>query len=52
MKENVQRPQAGTVPRWVKNRNRNIELAKAVSRYTREYRGRKKMRNAAKVFLK
>lgn len=51
MKENMQRPQAGTVPHWVKNRNRNIELAKAVSRYTREYRGPEKDAERSKSIL-
>lgn len=51
MKENMQKPQAGTIPRWAKNRNRNIELAKAVSRYTQEYQGPEKDAERGKSIL-
>ena len=51
MKENVQRLQAGTVPRWAKNRNRNIERAKAISRYTWEYQGPEKDAERSKSIL-
>ncbi len=37
MKKNSQKPPLGAVPHWVKNRDRNIELADAISSYSREY---------------
>lgn len=37
MKKNNQKSPSEVAPHWIKNRDRNIELADAISSYSREY---------------
>lgn len=37
MKKNSQKSPSEVVPHWIKNRDRNIELANAISSYSLEY---------------